>query len=295
MESKSIHARVSLFTAMGIFGTIGIFTHYIPLPSSVIALVRALVGTLFLGVGMLLRGRLPDFTAAKRDLKPLLASGFFLGFNWILLFEAYKYTTVASATLCYYMAPVLTVIASAVFWREKLTMKRICCGIAAFAGMIFVSGVLTAGAAGTGFTGILLGLAAAVFYAGVVLCNKCMKALSGTDRTFWQLAVAGGMLLVYTLFTVDFPSLQWDGPTVLLMAFVGIVHTGIAYTLYFSAMPYLPTFTVAIGSYLDPILAVLLSALLLREPMGFGGILGAVLILGSAIVGEVDFGSVKKK
>ncbi len=293
MESKSIRARVSLFTAMGIFGTIGIFTHYIPLPSSVIALVRALVGTLFLGAGMLLRRRLPDFAAAKRDLLPLLASGFFLGFNWILLFEADKYTTVASATLCYYMAPVLTVIASAIFWKEKLTPKRICCGIAAFVGMIFVSGVLTSAEAG--FKGILLGLAAAVFYAGVVLCNKCMKALSGTDRTFWQLAVAGVMLLCYTLFTVDFPSLQWDGSAVLLLAFVGVVHTGIAYTLYFSAMPHLPTFTVAIGSYLDPILAVLLSALFLREPMGFGGIVGAVLILGSAIVGEVDFGSFKKK
>ncbi len=286
MPKTNFGAKGALFTAMGIFGTIGIFTHYIPLPSSVIALVRAVVGTLFLGAGMLLLRRKPDFSAAKADLVPLVISGFFLGFNWILLFEAYRYTTVSAATLCYYMAPVFTVLLAPILWREKLPPVRLCCVGAAFVGMIFVSGILDTDGVGD-FRGILLGLAAATFYTGVVVCNKYMKALSSTDRTLLQLGVAAILVFIYTLFTVDGANLVWDGRTVVLLAIVGIVHTGVAYTLYFGAMPRLSTFTIAIGSYLDPILAVVLSAVFLREPIGIGGIVGAVLILGSAIVSEL--------
>ncbi len=295
MNKKSLGAKGALFTSMGIFGTIGIFTHFIPLPSSMIALVRAVVGTLFLGLGMLIQRRKPDFNAAKADLLPLLISGFFLGFNWILLFEAYRYTTVAAATLCYYMAPMFTVLLSPLLWKEKLTpVRMVCCGTA-FVGMVFVSGILSSGGIGLGdLRGILLGLGAAVGYAGVVVCNKYMHSLSGTDRTLMQLGVAAVMLGIYAIFTVDTTALVWDVRTVLLLAVVGIVHTGVAYTLYFGAMPHLPTITLAIGSYLDPILAVLLSALFLREPLGWEGIVGAVLILGSAIVSEVGLPRRKK-
>ena len=41
-------ARAKLILAMTIFGTIGIFVKYIPLPSSVIACARGFVGVLFL-------------------------------------------------------------------------------------------------------------------------------------------------------------------------------------------------------------------------------------------------------
>lgn len=116
------HAKQFYILAMSIFGTIGIFRRYIPLPSSVLALARGTIGTIFLLFLLLVikRQRL-SAEAISRNFKFLVISGALIGFNWILLFEAYQYTTVATATLCYYMAPVLVIMASPFFFQEKLT------------------------------------------------------------------------------------------------------------------------------------------------------------------------------
>ena len=55
----------------------------------------------------------------------LILSGALIGFNWILLFEAYNYTTVATATLCYYMQPTIVILLSPLFFRERLTAKKL--------------------------------------------------------------------------------------------------------------------------------------------------------------------------
>ena len=89
--------------SMLIFGTIGIFVEMIPLPSSVIALARSGIGAALLALVMLAAKKPLHRDAIRQNLKFLLPSGAALGFNWILLFEAYRYTTVAVATLCYYM------------------------------------------------------------------------------------------------------------------------------------------------------------------------------------------------
>ncbi|MBR4961191.1 MAG: DMT family transporter [Clostridia bacterium] len=276
------------FSAMAIFGTIGIFTHFLTIPSSLIALVRGSVGALFLLILRLFRKQKIDWSAVRRDSLVLCLSSVFLGFNWILLFEAYRYTTVATATLCYYMAPIFMILLAPIFWKERLTLTKGLCVLAALAGMVFVSGVLQDGFGGAGqLKGIFLGLTAAVLYTAVVVCNKCLKVLSSGDRTILQLGLSAVILFVYTLFTVDYTALTLDLRSVLLLLALGIIHTGFAYSLYFSAMPRLKAHTLAIGSYLDPILAVLLSALFLREPLGLHGIIGAVLILGAALVSEL--------
>lgn len=288
MQTKNSGARGMFFGAMAIFGTIGIFTHFLTIPSSLIALVRGAVGALFLFILHLLRKQKIDWSAVRRDGLPLCLSSAFLGFNWILLFEAYRYTTVATATLCYYMAPIFMILLAPLIWKERLTPVKGFCVLAALAGMVFVSGVAESGFGGDGqFKGVILGLAAAVLYTSVVVCNKTMKALSAGDRTVLQLGISAVIMLVYTFFTVDYSALTLDLRSVLLLLVLGIVHTGVAYSLYFAAMPHLQAHTLAIGSYLDPILAVLLSALFLREPLGIHGIIGAVLILGAALVSEL--------
>lgn len=65
-----------------------------------------------------------------RYLPALLISGGMIGFNWMLLFEAYRYTTIAVATLCYYMAPVLLIAFSPLLFKEKLTGRQIVCVLA---------------------------------------------------------------------------------------------------------------------------------------------------------------------
>lgn len=281
-------AKIKLITAMVTFGTIGIFVKYIPLPSSIIALGRGFVATLFLLLVMKLGKNPISKEAVKRNLVLLLVSGGLIGFNWILLFEAYNYTTVAVATLCYYLAPIFVIIASPFVLGEKLTAKKGLCVAAALLGMVLVSGVIQSGsAADFSLTGVAFGVGAGALYACIILMNKKLKDINSYDTTVMQLAAATIVLFPYCLLTVPVSSLS-AGPVALgLLLFVGIVHTGIAYVLYFGSMKDLKAQTVAIFSYIDPILAVLLSAFLLRESMDMLSVIGAVLILGSTFVSEM--------
>ena len=272
---------------MFIWGTIGLFVKYIPLPSAVIATVRGFVGAVFLFVFIKIKKQPMDRAAIKANLFKLCLSGAFLGFNWILLFEAYRYTTVATATLCYYLAPVIVILVSPLVLREKLTWKKLVCVLVALVGMIFVSGVLQTGfSGGSEYTGVFFGLGAACLYACIVLINKKIKDISAYDMTIMQLAIAGLILLPYVLLTQDLSGVELSAKAIGLLAIVGIVHTGIAYALYFGCMKNLKGQSVAILSYIDPIVAILLSALVLREELGVYGAVGAVLVLGATLASE---------
>lgn len=279
--------RSKLISSMFLFGTIGIFVHYLPLPSAFIAMVRGFVGAAFLLLLMAVKKQKPDKAAIKSNLLILLLSGAALGVNWILLFEAYNNTTVATATLCYYFAPIIVILVSPLLLKEKLTAKKLICVLVALVGMVFVSGVLNAEAGGKDFVGVLFGLGAACLYASVVILNNKLHDIDSYDRTVMQLGVAGVVLLPYVLLTQHVAASDFTLSVIILLAVVGIVHTGFTYALYFASMKELPAQTVAIFSYLDPVVAILLSALFLKEPLGGFGILGAVLILGAAVVSEL--------
>ncbi|MCH4179039.1 MAG: DMT family transporter [Megasphaera sp.] len=285
-QSEETKAKLALLSAMLIFGTIGIFVRYIPLPSSIIALARSSVATIFLFILLAVRHQPICFSAIRQNMCCLFASGLMLGLNWILLFEAYRYTTVAVATVCYYMAPSIVMIAAPFILHERLTLRKGICVITALAGIILISGV--GQNSGTGdLTGILCGLGAACFYAGIILLNKKLSGLTAYDRTIVQLGIAAILLIPYTLCTEDFTALAIAPIVLILLAVIGIVHTGIAYVLYFGSIPYLKAQTVAIFSYTDPIFAILLSALFLQEPLGLISICGAVLVLGSTFISEI--------
>lgn len=299
METPNLHrptpaepslrsAKLMVITAMLLFGTIGIFVRGIALPSAAIALVRGAVGALFLLLFLAVRKTGLDRAAIRENGLRLLISGAMIGFNWILLFEAYRFTTVATATLCYYLAPTLVVLFSAPILGERLTAKRLVCAAVALLGMIPVSGVLQAGGASASeLRGVLCGLGAATLYAGVILMNKRLGNISAMDRTLVQLASAAAVLLPYVLLTGDAAALLTaPAKSLLLLLVVSVLHTGIAYTMYFGALRVLPAQTAAILSYLDPVTAVLLSAVLLAEPLGIMGIIGAILILGAAYLSE---------
>ncbi len=281
-------AKVRLAAAMAVFGTIGLFVRYIPLPSSVIALVRGAVGAIFLLLVGAAKNTPPDWKAIRRNLRYLLPCGMMMGFNWIMLFEAYRYTTVAVATLCYYLAPVIILLLSPIVLREKLTTLKACCIAAALVGMFLVSGIVQSGdLSAFNFRGIGLGTAAAVLYAMIVLLNKKMQGISANDTTMTELGISAIMMLLYNLLTVDISTLSCPPSGLILLLIVGVFHTGFCYTLYFGCISALPAQTSALFSYIDPVVAILLSALVLHEPMDLLCIIGAVLILGSTLVGEL--------
>lgn len=274
-------------SAMGIFGTIGVAVRFIPLSSAVIALCRGVLGLLFLAAIMLFTKKKPDLGAIRKNLVILIISGAAMGFNWILLFESYRYTTVATATVCYYLAPVLLVLASPLL-GERLTAKKLLCVAIALMGLVLVSGVFSAQPSQPdGFQGVLLALGAAVLYTSVMFLNKKLSPIGAYDKTILQLGSSAAVIFPYILLTDAFPTQMpavWQLGLVLL---VGIVHTGIAYTLYFGSIRELDAQTVAIFSYLDPVVAILLSALALGEGMSFAELAGTVLILGSALYSEL--------
>ena len=283
-----IRAKRDLIFSVSVFGTIGIFVRGIGLPSSVIALVRGAVGAAFLLLLARFRHAPIDRAALRRRWQLLLLSAAMMSFNWITLFEAYRYTTVATATLCYYMAPIFVTLISPVLLKERLTARKLLCVFLALAGMVFVSGVPQSGLPGPSEAkGILLALCSAALYAGVILINKYLASVPAYDRTLLQLACAAAVMIPYILLTEDLSAMSVTPLGAVLLLIVAVFHTGWCYALYFGSMTVLSAQTVALFSYIDPIVAILLSALLLREPLGWSGILGAALVLGSTLVSEL--------
>ena len=286
MKNEVTRSRLSLIASMCIFGTIGLVRRYLPVPSGFLAMARGLLGALFLLALVHLRGNRLDRDAIRPMLSRLLLSGAMIGFNWILLFEAYRYTTVAIATLCYYMAPVFILITVPFVLHERLTLRKALCILAALLGMALVSGV--SGSAGAvDWRGILCGLGAAVLYACVVIVNKFIRYVPAYNKTIVQIVTAGAVLIPYVIVVEGFSEVHFTPTVVLMLLLTGLVHTGCAYALYFGSIDALSAQTLALLSYLDPVIAILLSALVLRERMTGAQAIGAILILCAAVVAEL--------
>lgn len=287
-SKNSTKSLAMLISAMTIFGTIGIFRKLIPLPSALIAFFRGAIGAAFLIVLVKMKGQKLCHHLSRKAYVLLALTGALIGVNWMMLFEAYNYTSVSVATLCYYMAPTFVVLLSVPILKERLSAKKLICSALALIGMVLISGILEgAGLDRRDLTGILLGIGAALIYAAVVLLNRSLPGIDAYEKTVIQLSAAAVIMLPYLLISGSFAGNTWSMSTLLLLLIVGIIHTGISYALYFGSMDGLRAQTVALFSYIDPIVALLLSACILKEHMTILGIIGAILILGSAIVCEL--------
>ncbi|MDD6479561.1 MAG: DMT family transporter [Oscillospiraceae bacterium] len=292
MKNGTVTAsKFMLLGSMLIFGSIGIFAKFTSLPSDIVAISRGFIGAAFLAAVKLITDKKLSFKIKRRDLLILLLSGGFLGINWILLFESYKYTSVAVATLCYYLAPVFVLIAAPFLLKERLDAKKIFCLLVSLVGMAFVSNLL--GGSLPSFSearGILFGTGAAVLYAALIIANKKISHIPSFEKTLSQLLFSGVILIPYAVFSGSFKEVTFEPKDILLISIMGIIHTGLAYLLYFSSIKLLDVQTVALWGYIDPLSAIIFSSIILpAEKLGSNGIIGAVLILGSAILCEIKF------
>ena len=289
MKEKQAISYLMLISSMLIFGTIGIFRRYIPLSSGSLAFVRGLMGALFIVVFTKIKGKKSEHSSiGKKKLIILVVSGMMIGINWMLLFEAYNYTTVATATLCYYMQPTIVILLSPLIFREKLTVKKIVCAVIAMVGMVFVSGMADGnGLQSVDMKGIVFGISAAFVYAAIVMLNKKVQIEDAYTKTMIQLFSAAVIMVPYLLLTEDFGSISLNTTSIIMLLVVGIVHTGIAYVLYFGSINGLNVQSIAVLSYIDPVSALFFSFLILQETMTVYGMIGAVLIIGSALCSEI--------
>ena len=276
--------------SMVIFGTLGLFVRNIPVSSGELALYRAILAAVLIAVYLGITKQKIPFANIKKEVPLLFASGVAMGVNWIFLFQAYKNTTVSLTTLSYYFAPVIVTVACPFLFKEKLTGKQIICFLMSTAGLVMITGIGKIGS-NTDFIGILWGLGAAFFYAVVILLNKFIKGVEGIHRTFLQFLSAIVILIPYVAVTggVTLGQLHTVGWINLLI--VGLLHTGITYCLYFSALKELPGQKAAILSYIDPLVAVVISVTVLGVSMTVWQSVGGLLILGFTLWNEVSSGT----
>ena len=280
-------AEMKLTAAVIVFGTISLFIRRIPMSSGEIALFRAVLAVVLIGMYLVMTRDLEGFRHIRKQLPLLLLSGAAMGFNWILLFEAYRYTTVSAATLSYYFAPVIVTVLCPIVFHEKMSVRQWICFIMSTLGIVLITGTGDMSSGSSHLTGILYGLGAACLYAFVIMMNKMIRDVSGIHRTFLQFFAAMIVVFPYVMMTgwISFSGMDTAGWLCLLT--VGIVHTGITYCLYFSALKELPGQKTAILSYLDPLTAVMISVLILSEPISTVQILGGLLILGFTLWNEL--------
>lgn len=283
-----MRGKVKIITAMLIFGSIGVFVKNIDLSSSEVALFRGIIGSIFLISASFLVRLKPSFVLIKENLVLLCLSGAAIGFNWILLFQAYRYTTISNATLSYYFAPVFVMILAPFVLKEKLTSLKVGCIVTAMIGLFLVVSIGEDSTNGSYNhpVGILYGLSAAVLYASAILMNKFIKNLSGFETTLAQLMVAVVVLLPYVVMKDQLDISNINIHSIIFILIVGIVHTGVAYFLYFTSLQELTGQTIAVLSYIDPISAVIIAAIFLGESMSFIQVIGGILILGSTFLSE---------
>ena len=280
--------KLKIILAMLIWGTMGVFIKNIPLNSIEIAFYRSIIGVVFIILLSISKKEKWNKEDLKADLKILIPSGMALGIGWVLLFQGYKNTTISIATLSYYVAPIFIVILSIIVLKEKITRKKIFCILVAIIGLILVLDIKSLGNIGESnhLVGIVYSILAAVFYAIVVILNKFIKKMSGFKVTIVQLFVSTIILMPLAILNSSGSILSLDALSLGLLLFVGIVHTGIAYLLYFSSVKEIQGQSIAILSYMDPIFALLIAGLFLNEKMTVIQLFGGVLILGSAYISE---------
>ncbi len=283
-----------LFTylaALLLFGSNGIIAAAIALPSSDIVLLRTFLGALSLVTVLTItqRHKLQAPSRPREAAALLILSGAALGASWIFLFRAYQTIGVGISSLLYYCGPIIVMALSPLIFGEKLTGGKITGFIAVACGAFLIA------AQGLGgnmpIAGIICGIASAFCYALMVIASKGAPHIEGLENSALQVSAAFVTALVFTLITQGAPSFLSAGVAASIdwraVVMLGIVNTGIGCLLYFSAVAKLPVQTVAVVGYLEPLSAVVFSAVLLGEAITPVRLMGAALIIGGAIFCEV--------
>lgn len=270
--------------ALILFGSNGLVSHGIGLPTHMIVLVRTLIGSLLLWAILFLQKNKLNFIRYRRDCFFLALSGVAMGVSWLFLYRAYSLIGVSVASLCYYCGPVFVMALSPWILKEKSSGAKLVCFAVVLAGIVLVNGSLFGTPANK--TGVCFGLLAALSYSALVICNKKNEKIRGLESAAVQ--VFASFLTVFTVALTKQNCELFPAPSDWCsLIFLGVFNTGIACYLYFSSIDKLPVQTVSIFGYIEPLSAVLLSVLFLKEKMAPLQILGAVMIVGGAAASEL--------
>lgn len=281
-------SKIQFILSMIIFGTIGLINRHIDLSSSERALLSSSIGCLFLLFIFFMLKKKISWDIVKSNALLLLLSSIALGGNWIFLYQSYDHTTIANATLGYYFAPVFVMLLSPFILKEKLSIQKGICVIVAILGLILIVGEGISASNTNDILGLSFGLIAAAFYATLLLINKFIKNMEKLELTIIQLGLTALLLMPYVFFTSGFGILKVPGSSIPFIFILGVINTGIGFWLFFSGMENIKGQSIAMLSYVDPFVAILISAVILQEQMTYIQMLGGALLLGSTFISEMN-------
>lgn len=288
-------ANILFISAMLIFGTIGIIVKFIPLDASEIAFYRSILALLVISLYFIIKKEKIKFNEKKSTLILLLLSGIGIGLNWIFLFKSYDYTSLSISTVCNYFAPIIVMVLSPIILKEKISLKQVICLIIAVVGLILIVGAFEFKKDSNNLIGIILSLLAACLYAVVILINKKINFVDGIQRTFFQFLSLAIILLPYTLFTTGFNVFKLSLTNLLWLLLLGVVHTGIAYCMYFTSIKDMSGQKISILSFIDPVTSIMLAFFIFNDQLTGFQLVGALLILFATIFSEIPLKKAKKE
>ncbi|EGW39715.1 DMT family transporter [Desulfosporosinus sp. OT] len=276
--------RIKLVLVMIIWGSLGVFTRSIPLSALSLAFLRALIALPILFIVMKMK---------KSDkvkwalLKPYLISGVLLGFGWLTLFYGFKHTSISSAVMIYNMCPVYVMISAPLLLKEAISKIQIAVVFISFLGLFMIVGNNLS--EGYGYMGLALSAISGILYATIVLINRSIKVrVDNQTATFVQIFTAMIVLLPFVLFDGNILTIvHLDARAITYTILLGVLHTSVAYTMFFSLYTHMKSVEIVTYSYLEPLFGILFSVIFVGETLTLPQIMGGILILGSTFIGGV--------
>lgn len=267
-----------------IMGSNGIVASFINLAPLEIILMRTIIGSIVLITVCIIHKEKFACLHDRRDTIFLLLAGLTLGAGWIFLFEAYRIVGVSISTMLYYLGPMIAMLLSPIFFKEKLTKVKLIGAFIVFVGVLLLNGKLAGDASKT--FGIFCGFMSGILYAVTVIFNKNVKTASGMENTTCQLVSSFVLVFIFLMLRggihIKIEGVQW-----IPVLWIGLLNTGLSCFFYYSTITKLPMSTVAIFSYLDPVSAVVLSAIILGETLTVVQIIGVVCVIGGAAFSQL--------
>ena len=280
-------ALIYIILASALWGTSGIFVKYLS-PYGVTSLqmtfIRGLVAVACMGIFVLMT----DIRTIKTNLKELIlfaGSGFSFFMTASCYYQSMRLTSVSTAVVLMYTAPIFVMIYSVAFLNEKLSKKKLVAVIGMLVGCCLVSGII--GGLKFELVGIAIGFLSGVAYAAYNIVTKIemQKGINPVKANFYcfLFSVVAGFIAAKPWGIIDCID-KSPAIVISLSLGVGLFTCIIPYFLYTIALREIPAGTASTLGILEPMSATILSVLVLGEKLSLSSGIGIILILGSVFL-----------
>ncbi|MBA3373522.1 MAG: DMT family transporter [Actinomycetota bacterium] len=245
-------------------------------PIAVLAARFVIAAVCMVGLLVLRRERLPR----GRVLLALMALG---GIGYVgqsfTFFTAAQLIPASLASLLLYVYPAIVAVLAATFLRQRITGVRLLALLAALAGS-----ALTVGQASGGTPlGIAMALASAMFYSCYIIVGSRVTPHAGAVAS--TTVIISTAALVYTVLTVvQRPPFPGDAGGWAAVAALALVSTVLAIGTFFAGLQRVGPADASTISALEPLVTVVLAAMVLGETVTPGQMVGGALILSAVVV-----------